>query len=151
MVRKRLRIPAALALLAGVGILLAGPLGRPRCTMLNASRQTLSVPIAKLVRGAAQVFCYRDSAGEKLRFVLARDSEGKVHGAFDACRQCYKFHEGYGLPHGEMVCRLCGNRYKLENMMAGKASCTPVPLAYDVSGDAVRVRVDDAEAGRWLF
>lgn len=147
----KLRITIAVAILAGIGIMLVGPLRRPPCTMLTANGSALSVPLAKLARGAAQFFCYRNRAGEKLRFVLARDSEGKVHGVFDACRQCYRFHEGYNLLDDELVCRLCGNRYALENMMAGKASCVPVPLTYEVSGNAVRLSVRDVEAGQWLF
>jgi uncharacterized membrane protein len=141
-----------LAALAGVGVLLAGPLRDPRCTALHSAKNAaLSVAIANLPLGTARFFCYRDNAGSKLRFVLARDSDGNVHAVLDACRQCYKFHEGYAVSHGYLICRLCGNRYTLRNMAAGEASCVPVPVRYQVRGNTVRVKVADLKAGRWLF
>jgi uncharacterized membrane protein len=126
------------------------PLVRPQCTVLIGN-DTLVIPGASLVRGAVRFFCYRDRAGERLRFILARDSDGNVHAVFDACRQCYKFHKGYSVLGGYLVCRLCGNRYALKEMQAGKASCVPVKLPLAQRGDSVEVKVVDLRRGRPLF
>jgi uncharacterized membrane protein len=150
--RPKLRLLLILAILAGVGFLLAGPLRDPSCTLLGAAQKgLLRVPVANLPAGTARFFCYRDDAGRRLRFVLARDSEGHVHAVMDACRQCYKFHKGYLVTHGHLICRLCGTRYKLKSMDTGKASCVPVPLQFQTRGDTVQIKVSDLKARRWLF
>jgi len=141
---------AGLVATAVAAAVMASPLVRPRCAILKGG-DTLLIPGSSLVRGAVRFFCYRDSAGERLRFILARDSDGSVHAVFDACHQCYKFHKGYSVSDGYLVCRLCGNRYALKEMQAGKASCVPVKLPLAQRGDTIAVRVADLKGGRPLF
>jgi uncharacterized membrane protein len=104
-----------------------------------------------MARGEVQRFCYRDSAGERLRFLLARGADGKVHAVFDACRQCYKFHQGYKIENGMLICRLCGNRYPIDRMTAGEASCVPVAVRHSDDGSTVRIKPSDLESGKALF
>lgn len=144
-------LAGAIATAVVAAAVVASPLVRPQCTMLNGGDTTLVIPGSGLVRGAVRFFCYRDRAGERLRFILARDSDAGVHAVFDACRQCYKFHKGYSVSGGYLVCRLCGNRYALKEMQAGKASCVPVKLPLVQRGDKVEVRVADLRRGRSLF
>jgi uncharacterized membrane protein len=141
---------ALLAVLAVLGVLIINSKSRPACTLLRGA-QTLNIKLDGLARGDVRAFCYRDAAGRQLRFLLARDSSGKLHAAFDACRQCYKYHDGYTWSHGYLICRWCGNKYRLKDMGVGKASCVPVRLASNVHGDRVTIEVKDVEAGKWLF
>lgn len=121
-----------------------------RCTVAKAAGGLISVKLSSLKPGTARMFCY-DDAGTRLRFILARGDNGKVHAAFDACRQCYMYHRGYRIEHGEIVCRVCGNRYSVDHMSKGKASCVPVHLNSHVSGNEVTVRVSNLRAKRYLF
>jgi uncharacterized membrane protein len=150
MKRRRLAITAALTATAIAATLLALPLLRPQCALVKGSER-VTISISRLLRGSASFFCYRDDAGQRLRFILARDTQGKVHGVFDACRQCYHFHKGYTTSGGYLICRLCGNRYALADIQAGKASCVPVSIPIEQTGDAVRVKVADLRGGRALF
>ena len=122
----------------------------PTCTSLSPA-ELLNIPVAKLARGEGRSFCYHDSAGEKIRFILARGSDGKIHTVFDACHQCYSFHKGYEVRGGAIVCRLCGNRYPIEHMMKGKASCIPVDLPHQEQAGVVQVRAADLRKGKELF
>jgi uncharacterized membrane protein len=121
-----------------------------RCIHLSGV-ELLSIPVADLARGQAQTYCYDDRAGEKIRFVLARDSDGKIHSVFDACRQCYSFHKGYRVVGSAIVCRLCGNRYPIDHMMQGKASCMPVELPHQEQAGVVQVKAADLRKGKELF
>jgi uncharacterized membrane protein len=47
----------------------------------------VSVEIGDLKQGSARFYSYRDRAGAELRFLLARDSNGAVHAAMDACQR----------------------------------------------------------------
>lgn len=123
---------------------------RARCTSVTGADE-LSVGLKRLLRGQAQTFCYTDDAGRKIRFLLARGADGKVRSVFDACRQCYVYHKGYAVSGGDLVCRVCGNRYPIERMLNGKASCVPVRLPHRAEDDTVKIRVADMLAGRPLF
>ena len=150
--RKRLgqkNSPSA-ALIAVVAIVAALPILRPRCTELRGA-EMLTVSMAQLEGGDAHLFCYRDRAGERLRFLLARGNDGKVRAVFDACRQCYKFHQGYDVSHGMLICRLCGNRYPIDHMTKGEASCVPVSLPHHEDASRVEVKVSDLKSGAALF
>jgi uncharacterized membrane protein len=138
------------ALVAAVAVVAALPILRPRCTELRGAG-VLTVSMARLEGGDARLFCYRDRAGERLRFLLARGNDGKVRAVFDACRQCYKFHEGYEVAHGMLICRLCGNRYPIDHMTRGEASCVPVNLPHHEDAAGVEVKVSDLKSGAALF
>ena len=138
------------AVIAAIAMVAALPILRPRCTELRGA-QMLTVSLARLVSGEARLFCYRDRAGERLRFLLARGNDGKVRAVFDACRQCYKFHQGYEVAHGMLICRLCGNRYPIDHMMKGEASCVPVSLPHHEDAAKVEIKVSDLKSGAALF
>ena len=122
----------------------------PDCTEVKA-QQTVSLPIAELRPGTARTFCYRDADGHVIRFIVARDFDGVVHSAFDACRSCFEYNLGYRLSGADMVCRFCGHRYKLKDMATGMASCVPIRLPHFVFSNTVQIKVADLEAGRRLF
>jgi uncharacterized membrane protein len=149
-VRIRFIAAAIIAALAVLALMFINPAARPRCTELEGA-ETLSVPLDTLAIGVPAFFCYHDHRGEQLRFVLARARDGQVGAVFDACRQCYKYREGFTAAGGNLVCRLCGNRYPVEHMTAGKASCAPVALGAEVKGGAIKVKVSDLKRGAALF
>jgi uncharacterized membrane protein len=142
-------ILAIVAIAIGVAIA-AGPGLRPRCTPLTGD-VVVTARVDGLKPGTARFYCYRDPTGQKIRFVLARALDGSLHSAFDACQQCFRFHKGYTIAQGFLICRLCGNRYKLDQMQTGVASCRPVHLKTVRHGDTVKVEVAALEKERKLF
>jgi uncharacterized membrane protein len=137
----------ALAIGAAVA---AGPMFEPRCEPVNGG-VIVTASLDELSSDTARFFCYRDRAGHEIRFVVARANDGTVSSVFDACRQCYRFHKGYTIANGFLVCRLCGNRYKLDQMETGMASCQPVHLENTQHGNKVEVKVAALEKGQQLF
>ena len=103
-------------------------------------RDAIDVNVSATRPGSAQLFCYTDDAGKKLRFVLARGTDGKMRSVFDACRQCFTFHRGYQVVGGELICRVCGNHYRIDHMAEGKASCVPASLPHEDASGTVRIR-----------
>jgi uncharacterized membrane protein len=147
--RKLATILVIVALAIGAAVVV-GPVFAPSCTPVSGTG-VVTASLEELRPGTAQFFCYRDSGGHEVRFVLARASDGTLSSVFDACRQCYRFHKGYTIANGFMVCRLCGNRYRLDQMQAGMASCQPVHLEYSQHGNKVEVKVAALEKGQQLF
>jgi uncharacterized membrane protein len=111
----------------------------------------VSIERDSLQPGDVHFFSYKDRAGDQIRFLLARDSTGKIKGAFDACRRCSMYGEGYASSHGYLVCRYCGNRYKLDAMESGFVSCVPVKLPFQTTGHTVNINPADLERERGLF
>ncbi len=147
--RKRAWIAVSAAALIGAAVI-AASVSYPACTAVAGSDR-LRVAIAKLAPGTANFFCYRDESGERLRFVLARDEHGDVHSILDACRQCGKFHQGYTAADGQLICRVCGNKYKLAEIERGEGSCVPIALPRTQNQDHVEIKVADLEQASRQF
>jgi uncharacterized membrane protein len=150
----RFRGPAALWIVATVLVVVViswvAMMRGPQFTPISTN-PSISIETNDLRSGDVQFFAYRDRAGEQIRFLLARDSTGQIKAAFDACERCYMYHKGYVSSGSNLICRFCGNRYKLKAMESGLASCVPVKLPIQVTGQSVKIKSADLERGRGLF
>lgn len=144
----KLKILGGAVLAAGVGFLIFTSTSNCR---IVTGHDAINVNVSAMRPGSAQLFCYTDDAGKKLRFVLARGVDGKMRSVFDACRQCFTFHRGYQVVAGELICRVCGNHYRIDRMAEGKASCVPASLPHENASGAVKIRTADLAAGHALF
>ena len=144
----RFKILGGAALAAAVGFLIFT--STSNCRMVTG-RDDISVNVAAMRPGSAQLFCYTDDAGKRLRFVLARGTDGKIRSVFDACRQCFTFHRGYQVVGDELICRVCGNHYRIDRMTEGKASCVPASLKHEDASGTVRIRTADLRTGHAFF
>ena len=111
----------------------------------------IAIHTQDLKPGSVEFYSYRDRAGTELRFLLARDSGGVLHAAMDACQRCYTYHQGYLTADGYLVCKFCGNRYKLAEMSHGLASCVPVKLPFKADGQTAKIDIAALRHGRYLF
>lgn len=150
MKRRKLAVLGGFGVIAIVIALAAGRYAHLRCTTVQG-KDAIEISIARLMRGTVNFFCYRDSAGQKLRFLLTRGEDGTIRSVMDACRQCYAFHKGYRISGDYLICGLCGTRYRLKEIQSGKASCVPVSLPFRQNGENVQVKVADLEKWRSLF
>jgi uncharacterized membrane protein len=150
----RFRARAALligaAIFALVAISMAVMARGPQFIPVSAN-PSISIEINDQRPGAVRFFEYRDQAGDQIRFLLARDATGRIKAAFDACQRCYIYHKGYASSGGGLVCRFCGNRYKLEAMESGLASCVPKKLPFQMISHTVNIKSADLERERGLF
>jgi uncharacterized membrane protein len=141
-------IASAIILTAGALALAAAGVG-PRFTRVSG-RGSLAISGASLEKGSIHFFSYRDEAGWDIRFVLGRDQSGQVRGAFDACQRCARYGQGYTSSHGYLVCRVCGNRYRLDSR-TGIASCAPIELHVHEAGNSITVDTTELKRQRDLF
>jgi len=111
----------------------------------------ISIDLHDLGPGSVNFYSYKDAAGDQLRFLLARDSHGALHGAMNACERCYLYRKGYTFSGGDLICRFCGNRYKLEAMSRGLSSCVPVNLPLQVNGQTAQIKRADLQSRAALF
>jgi uncharacterized membrane protein len=149
-VRVRTGFFIAAGFLALAAMVFAAVAAGPRYTPVSAN-SSVSIETNDLRQGDVRFFAYRDRAGDQIRFLLARDATGRTKAAFDACNRCYVYHKGYASSRGALFCRFCGNKYKLEAMEAGLASCIPVKLPFQIAGHIVNINPADLESARGLF
>ena len=146
----RLLLIAAIALVGLMASLAVVGIG-PRTTQL-AGNGVIAIASGDIKPGKVRFYSYQGTAGDKIRFLLSRDQTGEVRAAMDACQRCYSFHKGYtASSDGYLICRLCGNRYKLSDKTLGIASCNPVKLPIRKVGDTVQVNSSDLERNRSMF
>lgn len=124
--------------------------GHQYCTEVGGTDH-VSVPLAKLTKGRVKFFSYHDRVGARIRFILARDDNGDVHAVLDACAQCGRYHQGYRPGDDEVICRYCGNHYRLRDMEKGEASCVPIKLPMTEQQGKVLVKVSDLEKEKAEF
>ena len=148
--RGRRALLIAAAGLVAVAVSLSAMAPAPEFTPVSAN-PSVSIETNNLGRGEIRFFKYRDRAGDQIRFLLARDSTGRIKGAIDACQRCSTYRKGYISSRGDLVCRYCGNRYKLEAMESGLAYCVPVKLPFQMTGQTVTIKPADLERERGLF
>jgi uncharacterized membrane protein len=122
----------------------------PRFTQVTGI-DTIVISVADLKRGDPRFFAYRNDVGKEIRFILGRDESGQVVAVFDTCQRCAQYREGYTASHGYLVCRFCGNRYKLNSHGTGIASCAPIKLPVREAGDRVTVDTSELEQRQELF
>lgn len=149
-VRGRAGFFIAAGLLVLAAMLFTAIAARPRYIPVSAN-SSVSIETNDLRQGDVRFFAYRDRAGDQIRFLLARDATGRTKAAFDACERCYVYHKGYASSRGALFCRFCGNKYKLEAMESGLASCVPVKLPFQIAGRIVNINPADLESARGLF
>jgi uncharacterized membrane protein len=155
MARPRTRISArvlisATVVLTVVTMALAAIGIGPRFTEVTGV-DSIVISAADLKRGDLRFFSYRNDVGKEIRFILGRDESGEVVAAFDACQRCAQYRKGYTSSHGYLVCRFCGNHYKLNSHGSGIASCAPMKLPVREARDRITVDTSQLEQRQELF
>ena len=96
-------------------------------------------------------FEYHDDGGKQLRFLLGRDSFGKIVGVADARELCYIHGKAFAI-RVALVRRYCGNRYKPDAPGTGVAlSRMPAKLPLRIRGHNAEINPAGLERSRGLF
>jgi uncharacterized membrane protein len=151
--RKRIRVwpLVVIGAFTGLGLIALLPIAQGPNFIQVTGDGVVAINTGDLRWGSAKFYSYRDRAGAELRFLLGRDSDGALQAAMDACQRCYAYHKGYVTSDGYLVCRLCGNRYKLAAISKGLASCVPVKLSFKTDGHTAKIDTAELEHNRHLF
>jgi hypothetical protein len=100
-------------------------------------------PGLRLRADEIRFFSYHSDPASEIRFLLTRDSDGHAHGAPDVCQRCHAYRHGFRSSGRYLICRVCGNRCKLDAVTTGIASCAPVNLRYQSTGKTVQIQTSD--------
>lgn len=150
--RFALPLTAIAAMMAAIAALAWWSLPSHRCIAVNGDSAALLLNVDGIARGTAQKYCWRtpDSA-RTVRFIVARRSDDVITVVLDACRVCYLNALGYRFSRGGLICRFCGNRYSIDSLSIGRASCLPFKLPYRIDRGLLRISTSDLKASAGFF
>lgn len=67
--------------------------------------------------------------GVELEVFAVEASDGTIRTAFNTCQICYSSGRGYYVQRDDvLVCRNCGNQYKMDDVEVTRGGCNPVPI-----------------------
>lgn len=148
----------AITVLFGWSVASAGMLGglfekdaaaRAKEAGVTETADSVTIPTKALESGKALFLAY-ESGGRTVRWFALRCKDG-YRVALDACDVCWRADKGYGQEGGEVICRNCRMRFKVEKIGQEKGGCNPHPLPFKVEGGNVVVPKSDLAAGERFF
>jgi high-affinity iron transporter len=106
-----------------------------------------SIPLAQVSDGELHRFAAVES-GTTIRFWLYKKPDGKIATVFDGCQIC----GGVGFFKGAngVVCKNCASPINAQSI-GSKGGCNPVPLAAEMTSDAVIIKEADIATGVKMF
>lgn len=71
-----------------------------------------------------------ETDGTYMEVIALKADDGSIRTAFNTCQVCFKSGRGYYSQQGsELVCKNCGNRFKLDQVEKIRGGCNPVPIS----------------------
>ena len=102
--------------------------GQGTYTLVPADGEFVRVDLTDMESEGGAFFTYVTSSGRPVDFLVSLDSRNLPTAFLDACRSCYRWKRGYAVDGEYVTCRKCGERFTIDSIQEGRASCVPVPL-----------------------
>ncbi len=110
----------------------------------------VTLDVSKLANGDARHYLFREGKTQ-IRFFVARDAQGVVRAALDACEVCWKENKGYKLESGAMLCVNCGRKFALNRIGEARGGCNPHPIAFTCTDGTFSVAASELLAGAKFY
>jgi high-affinity iron transporter len=107
----------------------------------------VSIPLAQVSDGDLHRFAVLEK-GTTIRFWLYKKPDGKIATVFDACQICGGV--GFYKTANGVVCKNCASPINSQSV-GTKGGCNPVPLAAEMTADAVIIKEADIATGTPMF
>ncbi len=106
-----------------------------------------SIPLSQVSDGDLHRFAALEN-GTTIRFWLYKKPDGKIATVFDACQICGGV--GFYKTANGVVCKNCASPINAQSV-GSKGGCNPVPLAAEMTSDAVIIKEADIATGIKMF
>ncbi len=107
----------------------------------------VSIPLSQISDGDLHRFAALEN-GTMIRFWLYKKPDGKIATVFDACQICGGV--GFYKTANGVVCKNCASPINAQSV-GSKGGCNPVPLAAEMTSDAVIIKEADIATGIKMF
>ena len=106
------------------------------------------IPISELEDDKLHRYAYTSEQGIEVRFIAIKKSEGSYGVGLDACDICGP--TGYFERNGEVICKLC-DVVMNKGTIGFPGGCNPVPVAYIIHDEKIKIKIADLEAEAHRF
>ena len=106
------------------------------------------ISISELEDDKLHRYAYTSEQGIEVRFIAIKKSEGSYGVGLDACDICGP--SGYFERNGEVICKLC-DVVMNKGTIGFPGGCNPVPVAYIVHDEKIKIKITDLEAEAHRF
>jgi len=129
----------------------SSPAASPLGSISSEPDDKVKIPTSE-VTTAAKWYTY-DSDNVRIRYLLAKGTDGKIHLGTDACDVCYKNKKGYRQDGAVMTCNNCGQTFAINSLGTQNTSggCWPSYIPMKIEGDFVVIQKSDLDAKRFMF
>lgn len=117
---------------------------------IEAVNGELKIPVRDIDDGNAYYFSHKID-GNDVKFFIVKSLDGVIRAAFDACDVCYPAQKGYTQDGDFMICNNCGRRFHSTRINVEKGGCNPAPLAREIVGKQLVIKVSDLTLGSKYF
>jgi uncharacterized membrane protein len=121
-----------------------------RHAAVRESNGEIRLALDEVSDGKAHYYAYEDG-GKTIKFFVVKSRDGVVRAAFDACDVCFPEKKGYRQEGDFMVCINCGRKFHTTQVNVVEGGCNPAPLAREVVGDQLMIKVADIRLGGRFF
>lgn len=143
--RRRALVAAFLVLLAACGG------AKKDYPVLEPEGGTVRVDLRSIDPESGRFFTYRSPSGRRADYLVYREKHGDPRAVLAACRDCYRWKQGYRLDGNGVICNKCGMRFGFEALKEGIGSCVPMPLPATQEGEYLLIPVTALEEGTQYF
>lgn len=131
---RRLLLVLALALTTACGS------STPLYEMVTAEHGAVRIARARVDDGRVHFFTYR-TATTNVNFLVRRDAHGTLHTHLDACYSCYRYHRGFIVNDGALLCVACRYAYALaDEEWDYIGACAPIAIHCRTTPDTVVIQ-----------
>ncbi|MGW8195682.1 MAG: Fe-S-containing protein [Desulforhopalus sp.] len=110
----------------------------------------IRISLSEVNDGKAHYYQYK-SDGNTIKFFIVKSRDGVIRAAFDACDVCFPEKKGYSQDGDFMICKNCGRRFHSNRINVVEGGCNPAPLAREIVGQELVIKLDDVVPGGRFF
>lgn len=133
--------------LLGISLVVSAGRGYDPAPMPLPFTETVAIPLTDAEGQPLRKYSVKVD-GVDVRFFIARNREGKVAVALDACGICPL--KGYYLDGEQVICRNCGAPIAFDTI-GHQGGCNPLPLKASVEGDRIVISAEALAQSRDRF
>jgi uncharacterized membrane protein len=125
---------------------------QPEHEAIQPVSEQVEIATAKLSDGKVHFFSTQ-ADGVTVKYMAAKDRDGVLRTAFNACDVCYAQKKGYSDLGDSVKCLNCGKTFPIKDLgVTNKAGgCEPGYLAHSKTGTGIAIKLSDLEKGVRYF
>jgi uncharacterized membrane protein len=125
---------------------------QPEHETIQPVSDKVEISTAQLSDGKVHFYSTK-SEGVTIKYMAAKDKDGTLRSAFDACDVCYKAKKGYAQVGDDVKCLNCGRTFAIKDLGVTnkEGGCEPGFLSHTKDDNGITIKLSDLANGKHYF